>query len=79
MQMVVGQGVAFAVTGIAIGGAIALWAGKWIEPLLFAQKARDPLVFALVGTVLLVAALLATLGPAWRAMRVDPTVALKSD
>ena len=79
VRMVVGQGVAFAVTGIVIGGAIALWAGKFIEPLLFAQKARDPLVFALVGTVLLVAALLATLGPAWRAMRVDPTVALKSD
>lgn len=79
LQMVVGQGVLFAVTGIAIGGAIALWAGKWIEPLLFAQKARDPLVFVVVGSALLVAALLATLGPAWRAMRVDPTVALKSD
>lgn len=79
MRMVVGQGVAFAITGIVIGGGIALWAGKWIEPLLFAQKARDPLVFAVVGSALLVAAFLATLGPAWRAMRVDPTVALKNE
>jgi putative ABC transport system permease protein len=79
MRIVVGQGVTFAVAGIVIGGLIALWAGKWVEPLLFAQKARDPLVFAVVGGVLLVAALAATLRPTWRAVRVDPTVALRSD
>ncbi|MGH7712409.1 MAG: FtsX-like permease family protein, partial [Gemmatimonadaceae bacterium] len=79
MRIVLGQGMTFAAAGIAIGSVIALLAGKWVEPLLFAQKARDPLVFAVVGTVLFVAALVATLGPAWRAMRVDPTVALRSD
>lgn len=79
LKIIVGQGVAFALTGIVIGGVIALWAGKWIEPLLFAQKARDPLIFVIVGSVLIVAAIVATLGPAWRAMRVDPTVALRSE
>jgi ABC-type antimicrobial peptide transport system permease subunit len=79
MRMVVKQGVVFAVAGIAIGGMIALWAGKWVEPLLFEQKARDPIVFAVVGSVLLTAAIAATLQPAWRATRVDPTVALRSD
>ncbi len=79
MRMVVGQGVAFAIAGIAIGGIIALWAGKWVEPLLFEQKARDPFVFAVVGGVLLIAAVAVTLQPAWRATRVDPTVALRSD
>jgi hypothetical protein len=79
MRIVVGQGLTFAAAGIAIGSIIALWAGKWVEPLLFEQKARDPFVFAIVGAVLLVAAVTATLGPAWRAMRVDPTVALRSD
>ena len=79
MRMIVGQGVAFAVAGIAIGSLIALWAGRWVEPLLFLQKARDPLVFAVVAAVLLVVAIAATLRPAFRATRVDPTVALRSD
>jgi putative ABC transport system permease protein len=79
MRIVMGQGITFAVAGIGIGGVVALWAGKWVEPLLFEQRARDPAVFALVGAVLFVAALAASLGPAWRALRVDPTVALRSD
>jgi putative ABC transport system permease protein len=78
-RMVVGQGMAFALAGIAIGGLIAFWAGKWVEPLLFAQKARDPLVFGGVATVLLLVAVVATLRPAIRATRVDPTVALRAD
>jgi putative ABC transport system permease protein len=78
-RMIVGQGLAFAVAGVLLGSLIALWAGKWVEPLLFAQKARDPLVFAVVTAVLLVVAVVATLRPAMRATRVDPTVALRSD
>jgi ABC-type antimicrobial peptide transport system permease subunit len=79
MRMILGQGVAFAVTGIVIGSVIALWAGKWVEPLLFAQKARDPTVYAGVALVLIVVAIVATLRPAVRATRVDPTVALRSE
>jgi putative ABC transport system permease protein len=79
VRMVVGQGVAFAVGGIAIGSVIALWAGHWVEPLLFSQSARDPRVFLVVGAVLLVVAIAATLQPALRATRVDPTVALRAE
>ena len=79
VRMIVGQGVAFAIAGVAIGSAIALWAGRWIEPLLFEQKARDPMIFAAVGVVLVAVAVIATLRPAMRATRVDPTVALRSD
>ena len=79
VRMIVGQGVAFAVAGIAIGSVIALWAGKWVQPMLFEQKARDPLIFVTVAAVLLAVAVAATLRPAFRATRVDPTVALRSD
>ncbi|MGH7677658.1 MAG: ADOP family duplicated permease, partial [Gemmatimonadaceae bacterium] len=79
VSLIVRQGLAFAVAGIAIGSGIALWAGKWIEPMLFAQKARDPLVFGSVAVVLLVVSVAATLRPAVRATRVDPTTALRAD
>jgi putative ABC transport system permease protein len=79
IRMIVRQGVAFALAGIAIGSLIALWASHWIEPLLFNQKARDPVIFAAVGVVLLAVAVAATLRPAIRATRVDPTVALRGD
>jgi putative ABC transport system permease protein len=79
MRMIVLQGVAFAVAGIAIGSMIAFWAGHWVEPLLFSQKAFDPIIYVSVATVLLVVAVVATLQPALRATRVDPTVALRSD
>ena len=78
-RQVVGQGVSFAAIGVAVGGAIALLAARWIEPLLFDAPARDPLVLASVTGILLVVALLATVRPAIRATRVDPTVALRAE
>ena len=77
--MVVGQGVGFAVGGVAIGSIIGLLAGKWVEPMLFSQPARDPRVFGFVSVVLFAVAIAATLRPALRATRVDPTVALRSE
>ena len=79
MRMIVLQGVSFALAGIAIGSLIAFWAGRWVEPLLFSQKAGDPIIYASVASLLLVVAVVATLQPALRATRVDPTVALRSD
>lgn len=79
MFMIVRHGVLFALSGIVIGGAVALFAGRWIEPLLFSASAADPLVFAGVAGLLLVIATAATARPALRAARVDPTVALRAD
>jgi predicted permease len=79
LSMVLRQGIVFALSGVAIGTLIAYLAGRWVEPLLFDQKARDPLIYAGVGVLLLVVAVAASLRPAWRAARVDPTVALRSE
>jgi putative ABC transport system permease protein len=79
LGMVLRQGILFALSGVAIGIFIAYLAGQWVEPLLFAQKARDPVIYVSVALLLLLVALVASLRPAWRAARVDPTVALRAD
>jgi ABC-type antimicrobial peptide transport system permease subunit len=77
--LVVTDGLRMTVVGIVIGGVTALWAGRWIEPLLFNVSAKDPAVFALVAATLLVVAIAASWIPARRATRVDPNVVLRSD
>jgi hypothetical protein len=79
VRLVVRQGAIFALAGITIGGAVALLASRWIEPLLFAASARDPVVYGGVATILLLVALVATLRPALRATRVDPMIALRAE
>ena len=77
--MMLGEGLRFGLAGIAIGVAIALAVGHWVQPLLYGESARDPLVFIAVATVLVVAAITASAIPALRAMRVDPSIALRTE
>jgi putative ABC transport system permease protein len=79
VRLVVGQGVAFASAGVAIGVALALLSAKWIQPLLFQEPARDPSTYAAVGVLLIGVGLAASAIPAFRATRADPNAALRSD
>jgi putative ABC transport system permease protein len=79
LRMVLGEGLRFGLAGIAIGVAIALAAGHWVQPLLYEESARDPLVFVAVAVVLVVAATAASAIPAARAVRVDPSIALRTE
>lgn len=79
LRLVLGEGLKLTIAGVVIGGAVALYAGRWVKPLLFNVQPTDPLVFGAVIAVLLVAATMASLIPAIRATRVDPNVALRSD
>jgi predicted permease len=78
-KLVVGQGVRFAVAGVVVGTALALFAARWVQPLLFNQSAMDVRVFAIVGGVLVLVATLASAIPARRATRVDPNSVLRTD
>ena len=77
--MVLGQGLRLAIAGVAIGVAIAFAAGGMLTPLLLGVGPRDPLVTISVVMALGVTALVAGLVPAWRAARVDPSDALRSE
>jgi predicted permease len=79
VQLVVGQGVRFAVAGVALGTALAFAASRWIEPLLFKQSPKDPVVYSVVGGLLVLVALAASAAPAFRASRADPNTALRSE
>jgi predicted permease len=79
MRLIVGDGLRIAGVGVMLGLVMALVAGPWIARLLFETSPRDPLVLALVAGSLVALAVLASLAPARRAARVNPSVALRID
>ena len=70
---------ALAATSAAIGVPIALAAGWALRAFLFGVAPRDPLTVAAACGVLTVTVLLASCVPAFRASRVDPVTALRSE
>jgi putative ABC transport system permease protein len=79
LALVVRQGLSMALVGTAIGIAAALALSRWIQALLFGVTATDPLTLAAVVATLLGVAAIACYIPAWRATRVDPTMALRAE
>ena len=78
-NMVVRQGMAVALVGVAMGFAAAFGLTKVVASFLFGVTARDPLVFAAVPLLLTAVAFVGVWLPARRAARVDPVVALRED
>jgi putative ABC transport system permease protein len=79
LRMIVRRGVALAGIGIAVGLAAALALSRLVRGLLYDVTATDPVTYALVPALLLVVAVVASLVPALRAVRVSPLVALRSE
>jgi predicted permease len=77
LRLVLGEGARMAALGVVIGIAGSLAITRLMSTLLFGISATDPLTFLGVAVLLSVVALFASYIPARRAMRVDPTVALR--
>jgi predicted permease len=65
--------------GLAISVPTAIGTSRLIESFLFGTKPNDPRALALAVAILLCAALVAGYGPARRASRVDPMIALRHE
>lgn len=65
--------------GLALGLGGAVVSARVLRSVLYGIEPSDPGTFAMVGTTLLVVAVLASLVPAWRASRIDPVRVLKAE
>jgi ABC-type antimicrobial peptide transport system permease subunit len=78
-RLVIVDGMSPALIGIAAGMIAAIASAKVMESLAFGGSASDPLTLVVVGLTLVVVAGMASLGPAYRALRVDPVKALRAE
>ncbi|MGH9755129.1 MAG: ABC transporter permease [Blastocatellia bacterium] len=79
LRLVIGQGLKLALIGMAIGLIASVASTRLLKNLLFGVSANDPLTFIVVFLLLASVALLACFIPAWRATKVDPMVALRTE
>ena len=79
LRLVLGQSGVLVLIGIAIGLAGAYPFSQLITQYLFQTTPADPLAYAAVAATFLIAALVASIGPARRATTVDPLLALKAE
>jgi putative ABC transport system permease protein len=77
LLLVVGQGMRLAVIGMVVGLVGALASTRVMTDLLFGVPARDPVTFVGIALLLAGVAFVASWLPARRAVRTDPTSALR--
>lgn len=78
-RLVLGQGVKLALAGAIIGGIGGAIAGRAIQSMLYEVRPADPVTLVGVAAALFIVALVASYLPARRAMRIDPTEALRAE
>jgi putative ABC transport system permease protein len=79
VRLMLGDGLRPALYGLMLGLAASTGAVRLIQSMLYGTRPLDPAIFAAVAATLLVVAALACLVPAWRASRIDPMQALRTE
>jgi len=79
LWQVLREGGRITVIGVVLGVLLALGAGQILRGFLYGVNAVEPLVLVTAPLILLAASLAASFGPALRATRVDPIVALRAE
>jgi ABC-type antimicrobial peptide transport system permease subunit len=79
LRLVLMDGLRPAIFGLIFGLVVSAAATRLIQSMLYATQPLDPAIFALVSLTLLLVAALACMIPAWRASRLDPMQALRTE
>jgi putative ABC transport system permease protein len=79
MRLTMIQGMKPALLGVGLGAIGAWWLSRYLTALLFGIKPFDVITYAAVAALLLATALFACYLPGRRAMRIDPSVALRAE
>ena len=77
LTMTLTQGLALSMVGTAVGVAGAIGLTRFLSKSLYGVTATDPGTFALVALLVAAISLLACYGPARRAARTEPMLALR--
>jgi predicted permease len=77
MRLVVRQGMVFALGGMLVGSLAAAALARVVSATLVGVSPADPLVYAVASAFTVLVMLASAAIPAWRALRVDPVVALR--
>jgi len=79
LRLVVGKGLGLTLAGLGAGMVLALGAGRLMAGLLYEVRATDPVVFLAALLSFALVAVAASAWPAWRAARIDPMKALRTE
>ena len=77
--LIVRESLVVVLSGLALGIPVALATGKGMAGLLFGLNAADPQTLIGATAVIVVVTLSASYIPAWRASRLDPMIALRTE
>jgi predicted permease len=76
-RMLVRQNTVAVGIGVVVGLGLSLAAGRYVRALLYRVAPSDPLALGVASGMLLLAAAVAAMLPAWRAQRIDPAIVLR--
>lgn len=79
LRLMMSDGLKPAVVGLTLGLAVSAGLTQLIRSMLYATQPLDPKLFVLVAVTLFAVAALACAAPAWRASRMDPMMALRTE
>jgi ABC-type antimicrobial peptide transport system permease subunit len=79
LRLVLGRAALLGIAGLGAGVVLAAASSRFIESLLFGLKPTDPSTWLSVLGAVAAVTVLAAFGPAWRASRIDPMIALREE
>jgi len=77
LRLVLGDGARLTIIGLGVGTFVAFFLSRLMATMLFGVSAHDATTFAGVGLLVIVVSIVASLIPARRAVRLDPTITLR--